>query len=63
METWKHDLEHAKEYFINQFTKKKECEDINVLKDDEIKLLFNFDFVKLNILENQNTQMDLLHIM
>ena len=32
--------------YINQFTKKfKECKDIDELKDDEMKLLYKFDFV------------------
>jgi hypothetical protein len=49
----KSDLDHAKEYKIYKSVYKKfrECKDIDELKDDEMKLLHKFDFVKFQDLE------------
>jgi hypothetical protein len=46
-----YDLEHAKEYklYKSVFRKFKECKDIDELKDDEMKLLYN---MILKILKN-----------
>jgi len=53
MEELKFDLDHAKEYklYKSVYKKFKECKDIDELKDDEMKLLYKFDFVKFSELE------------
>ena len=53
MHELKYDLEHAKEYklYKSVYKKFKECKDIDELKDDEMKLLYKFDFVKFQELE------------
>ena len=53
MHELKYDLEHAKEYklYKSVYKKFKECKDIDELKDDEMKLLYKFDFAKFKDLE------------
>jgi hypothetical protein len=53
MEELKLDLDHAKEYklYKSVYKKFKECKDIDELKDDEMKLLYKFNFVKFQDLE------------
>jgi len=53
MEELKYDLEHAKEYKLYKvvYKKFKECKDIDELNDDEMKLLYKFNFVKFQDLE------------
>ncbi len=48
MEELKYDSDHAKEYKLyKSFYKKfKECKDIDELNDDEMKLSYQFNFVK-----------------
>jgi hypothetical protein len=49
MHELKYDLDHVKEYklYKSVYKKFKECKDIDELNDDEMKLLYKFDFVKL----------------
>ncbi len=53
MEELKSDLDHAKEYklYKSVYKKFKECKDIDELNDDEMRLLYKFDFVKFQDLE------------